>query len=54
LKAVHASAARSLRQVCSSWASSKIDGATAAMTVRLVDRRDNELYRQTLEPQGAV
>jgi alkaline phosphatase D len=32
----------------------EIDGATAAMTVRLMDRQDNELYRQTLEPQGVV
>jgi alkaline phosphatase D len=28
-----------------------IDGASEAMTVRLMDRDDKELYRQTLEPQ---
>ena len=30
-----------------------IDGATQEMTVRLMDRGDNELYAVTLEPKGA-
>jgi alkaline phosphatase D len=32
----------------------EIDGDTAVMTVRLVDREDNELFVQTIDPQGVA